>query len=248
MRSCIALCLCVALTCGAQPSTPPLFSIDDIDKRCVAIGGYPVAVESTECNVVDFGSIATVDGYSFFYARYRITAEVPFWPGLRDRQPNANALAIFVGQDGSDYVSIYRLYHEDFSDFAPYEFSIPSTLETPLGKVLHIERRSNGSGMQQWLNDEYWLWRWNDWQRLDVTSWYDRISAYLPSGYAAGGVSPAHFDLINLQSISPVRRMDDAQCCPSGGIVTVKFEWVDLALTIREARYDPDTDFRSLFE
>ena len=31
-------------------------------------------------------------------------------------------------------------------------------------------------------------------------------------------------------------------------IIVVSFEWVDLALTIREATYDPSTDFRSLSE
>jgi hypothetical protein len=214
----------------------------------VEIDGYPVTIRSDECSVVDFGLLTTVDAYVFSYARYLITAEVPSWPNLREHRSDANALLIFVSREASDYASIYRSYHEDFSEFAFFSFPVPTALETSLGKVLYIERRDAGGGMQQWFNDEYWLWQWNDWQRLDVTSWYATIDSYVPSGLTVDGVSPAHFDLLELRNVSPVRRMDDPQCCPSAGIVTVSFEWVDLALAITEVVYDPDTDFRSLSE
>jgi hypothetical protein len=236
------------LTCRAQVPTSPVISIDDIQSKCVEIDGYPVAVESDECNVVDFGLLTSIEGYAFFYARYLITAEVPSWPGLRERGSDANALIMFVSRDASGYASVYRTYHEDFSEFVFFSFPVPTVFETSLGTVLHIERRGSGGGLQQWFNDEYWLWRWNDWQRLDVTSWYADINSYVPPGYAVHGVSPDHFDLINLRNISPVRRMDDPMCCPSGGIVTATFQWVDLVLAIREVVYDPDADFRSLSE
>jgi len=38
-----------------------------------------------------------------------------------------------------------------------------------------------------------WLWQPDDWQQLDVSSWYARINSYLPSAHAIDGVSPARF-------------------------------------------------------
>jgi hypothetical protein len=236
----------VALACHAQITTPPDYSIERIGTECVTIDSYPVPVERGECTVVDFGQLTVVDGYAFHYARYQITAEVPFWPNLREIIPEANALIIFVGEEISEYVSVYRSYHENLSEFQRLSFPVPDVLDTAEGQVLHVKLRDTGDGMQQWFNDEYWIWRWNDWRKLDVTSWYSGLDAYIPSPYTVGGVSSDYFDLINLRNVSPVRKMDDPDCCPSAGIVTVSFEWVDLALTTRDVTYDPDTDFRSI--
>jgi hypothetical protein len=245
----LSFCLIVlaALDCAAQiPAQTPL-SIDEVQRACVDIQSYAVAIEDDECSVVDFELLTEVGGYAFYYARYQITAEVAFWPSLRDILPEANALVLFVGQAGGDSAQVYRTYHEDLEEFARYAFQAPEIIETPRGEVLHVIRRGPGSGMQQWFSDEYWLWQWNDWQRLDVSSWYSKINSYLPPSYAMQGVSAAHFDLVNLRTISPVRRPEDPQCCPSAGIVSVSFDWIDLALTIRDVRYDPDVDFRVLF-
>ena len=111
---------------------------------------------------------------------------------------------------------------------------------------MHVRRRDSGSGMYQWFNDEYWIWQWDDWQQLDVTSWYADAGSYLPAGLSLGGVAEDYFDLANLQNISPVRRTEDAQCCPSGGVARISFEWVDFTLVIREFVRDPEADFRAL--
>jgi hypothetical protein len=247
-RLSICLILFAALECAAQAPTQTRLSIDRAKTACVDIEDYAVAIQDDECSIVDFDLLTEMDGYAYYYARYQITAEVAFWPSLRDTLPEANALILFVGRAGEDFVQAYRTYHEDLAEFVVFAFPAPEMIETPRGKVLHIIRRGLGGGMQQWFNDEYWLWQWNEWQQLDVSSWYSKINSYLPSTYAMDGVSPAHFDLVNLRAISPVRKPQDAQCCPSAGTVTVSFDWVDLALTIRDVRHEPDVDFWTLVE
>jgi hypothetical protein len=244
-RISILVCCSAAFPCHAQILAPADISIERLRTECITIETYPVPIAQGECTVVDSGRLTVVDGFVFYFARYRITAPVPSWPELRDIVPDANALILFDGPESGESVRVYRSYHENPAEFDLRSFPVPEVLATSRGQVLHIRQRAPGDGMFQWFKDEYWIWRLNEWQKLDVTSWYAKLDAYVPATYSVAGVSSDHFDLIGLRNVSPVRRASDADCCPSGGIVTVSFRWVDDMLTIRDVSYDPDTDFRS---
>ncbi len=212
-------------------------------EHCVRLISYPVSIAADECTVVNFDSLGDVGGRGFYYARYTITTEVPWWPNLREIQPQSNAIVFFVASESGESVRIHRVFHEDLAEFVRYTFPPPEIIETERGKVLHVVKRSTGDGMYQWFNDEYWLSEWGEWRKLDVSSWYRHINDYLPPTFAVAGVVGSHFDIARLRLLAPVRKSSDADCCPSAGTVEVTFNWIGLELTIQDVRYKPEAKF-----
>ena len=241
----------ISLSCHAQIPTTLRWQIQEVQNECISLESERDAIPTRDCTVQEFDHLFTTDTHDFYYALYRDLLETPSELNLRvwdGPAGNKNVLILFAANRGAEYVSLYRALHDDRSKLGPYGFQAPEIIETMRGAVLHIIRRGIGSGMWQWFNDEYWLWQWNDWQKLDVTSWYKQAENHVPGGSQLGGVSYTSFDLSGLSNTSPVRRNGDAMCCPSGGILTVHFDWVDLSLSIREIEYDPDTDTMTRFE
>ena len=239
----------VTSTGHAQTSTGPKFSVEQLQNVCISLEPERDGVPSRECSVEEFGLLTTTDLYDFYYALYRDLLETPSRLNLElwdEPYSNKNVLLLFAGERNGDYARLERAWYADRAKLGPSAYQAPEIISTERGRVLHIIRNDTGAGVTQWFNHEYWLWQWGNWQRLDVTSWYKGIDAYLPSGYHVLGLSSNHFDLPNLRSISSVQKPGDANCCPSGGLITIQFKWIDLSLAIYDVSYDPDFDFRSL--
>ncbi len=253
ITSCAGLALIIVISaatpCRAQESELNDYAVVDLSARCIALDPDTDAAATRECSVQEFGHLAAIDSYDFYYALYRDLLEIPSELNLEvwDRGVgNRNVLLMFAGERGANHVGLMRSWFADRRELGPYAYRMPEIISTELGPVLHVIRHDNGDGMTQWFNHEYWLWQWGGWLRLDVSSWYDNIHSFVPSDHRVQGVSYNHFDLAALKNISPVRKHGDPDCCPSGGIITVDFEWVGLSLSVTSVAHDPDTDFRSM--
>lgn len=84
--------------------------------------------------------------------------------------------------------------------------------------------------------DLLYVKRGGDWVEIETTSWRDTLEDRLPKGFSAWqGID---YDFVGMGGRSPLWRDTDANCCPSGGRLTLGFRIEGTSLVLDKV--DPD--------
>ncbi len=232
------------------------WTLEEYQTRCIPIWSeemLEIAVVDGGCTVAEFGEIAQIDGFSIYYALYnddkRFLPEYleadddrDVWiQNLRASEnwvTESTALVLFqIGPGTQDRPTIFHLRKQERpSGFTQVEtFSIPEIIQTDIGPVMYLRGFGCCDGMQQYVFDEYLLWRDHEWLKLDPHAWFQNSHdpLRLPAGYSLNGIGNLFFQsLKKLIYDASVWGPDDPNCCPSGGDARIHFEWDDLTLRI----------------
>lgn len=114
--------------------------------------------------------------------------------------------------------------------------------------LLHIPGVSGGTGGYN-LDRLYRLAEAGDagnWQRIDIETWREGIATHLPEGLEIWkGVD---FDFADwfydaLSARTPLWRVDDANCCPTGGWATIHFDIdAEARLVVTDMTFTPSAE------
>ncbi len=94
-----------------------------------------------------------------------------------------------------------------------------------------------GTGNQ--YDEAYWSFGPNGPVRIDIESISEVLTSVLPAGFGVwkgGGL-----DMKTLTFRNWVWKPDDANCCPTGGAVTIRFQVDHAQLLVTEKNYDPNS-------
>jgi hypothetical protein len=166
--------------------------------------------------------MGNVDGKTYIYAIYcLIPARSSNEGKCGDRSftaayHRARGLAVFVRDAASEDARL--LTQRVDPDFGLYYYEKPEIVRTAAEVILHIPVVVDGTG--HFNGSDYYLWENQEWRHLDAVSWLNELKGQIPPGLAIWkGVWP---DLRTMEASAGLYRSEDANCCPTGGVVRVK--------------------------
>jgi hypothetical protein len=210
----------LTLPADARPFQFSAIARDCIDFKTIKRGKGPD--DYSDCAVTASGDIGSVDGKTYLYAIYCVIPSRSSEDGkCGDRSftafyHQARALAVFVRDSSAENVTL--LIERVDPDLGLYYYETPQIIRTAAGNILHIPIVVDGTGHGN--ESEYYLWENQEWRLLDAASWLDDLRKQLPPDLAIWkGVWP---DLKTMQVVAGLYRSNDANCCPTGGVVRAK--------------------------
>ncbi|MYD97492.1 MAG: hypothetical protein F4X98_08915 [Gammaproteobacteria bacterium] len=222
----------------AEEAEPLRWTLDEFRTRCIPLWSDEPTAKGDDCTVAEFGEIVELDGSTFYYARYHDgRAPDPGWFQtlgefnvlviLRSDPPDREAATVFhVRKPGNDYGYL--------THFAP------ELIRTQRGPILYLKALGPGGSDGQYDNHQYWLWRSGGWVLLDALSWVYALRERMPNGYSLGGIRNLAPALETMNYATDAYRAGDSRAEPTGGTVTIYFEWDDLTLQVARFEHDPN--------
>jgi hypothetical protein len=181
--------------------------VDAAAARSGCLPDYAEPIVERPCRLAKFGSIGTIDGHAFDFARYSFTTESGGSMGGR---------VLIFERAGTEQLRIL---------FVPENiggpFSDPKLTTLPRGKLLLIPGFDTGTG--NFNRERLYVWRKTAWRLADTTSWLDTLGKRLPKGLSAQkGIYP---DYVRMTASTPLWRSRDGNASPSGGNASIRLAW-----------------------
>lgn len=207
-----------------------------IRNKCIDFKSITTQTEpdqAADCAISEFGHLGIFNSQNYYYAIYCL---IPAYSlpdgGCRSDTFNAQfhkarAMAIFVNDDHSDTVSLLLKRAEEEIGLVWYEK--PEIIENTYGKFLYIPVHLDGTGSGN--SSEYFTWdkKSKNWKYFDATSWLNEIRT--PPGLSINkGIWP---DLKKMNAEAYFYRAKDANCCPTGGKIRIKFAAINGRLSVK---------------
>lgn len=237
VRLSVLFCAVPLLSAGAQGGSTGAWTIEDVRANCVPIEESDPEVERY-CTVAEFDEVVSIGTHTLYYALYQDSLP----DSERSHSDNhSNVLVLFSGSTADDSLDLLHVRHYMRSWWVSYD--APKILESERGPILYLPGAGIGDGRSQYAYDEYWLWKDDSWQELDVWGWYaetNHMSEFLPPDHSLDGIG--YFDLTSMRYTGDVRRSEDCHNCATGGRMTISFEWRDLELKVKDVEYFPIKD------
>ncbi|MYD96014.1 MAG: hypothetical protein F4X98_01330 [Gammaproteobacteria bacterium] len=241
MRRTLLIIVAVGGLSHGQEAEPLRWALDEFRTRCIPLWGD---VPNSDCTVAEFGEVAELDGSTFYFAVYDDrSAPVPDWATSWSRQ--ANAVVLFRAERPDLQTAIVLHVRKPDREYGQRAYRAPELLRTDLGPVFYLQGYGSGDGSFQFQYDEYWLWRSGSLVALDVHGWLYPTRERMPSGFSLKGIGDLRDALQTLRYVSgDVARDGDGDCCPTGGTVSIRFEWDGLSLRVADFEHDPGDRLR----
>ncbi len=181
--------------------------VDAAAARAGCLPDYAAPIVERPCQLAKFGTIGTIDGHTFDFARYSFAT-------ASGANMGARAL-IFEHADAGKLKTLF--VPENIGG----PFSDPEVIKSPQGSLLLIPGFDTGTGN---LNRErLYVWRKTEWHLADTTSWLDALMKRLPKGLSAlKGIYP---DYARMTASTPLWRKSDGNASPSGGRASIRLAW-----------------------
>ncbi|HEY4142529.1 MAG TPA: hypothetical protein VGM57_14005 [Pseudolabrys sp.] len=215
MRQHIAGAIVLTLALVSPAAADPDFEVPDnaprvVDSAAARSGCLPEYAEpivERPCQLAKFGSIGTIDGHSFNYARYAFTTEGGGTMGAR--------VLIFERASGDKL----RILFVPENVGGP--FSDPELIKSAGRTLLLFPGFDTGTG--NFNRERLYVWRQSEWHVVDTTSWLDTLNKRLPKGLAAlKGIYP---DYRRMTATTPLWHSNDGNASPSRGNTLVRLAW-----------------------
>ena len=92
-------------------------------------------------------------------------------------------------------------------------------------------------GTHGWHKNIYFIYKRNQWKRLDSESWWETLYSSIPEGHTIN--AGIEIDLTDFIGGSLLWKKDDCHACQSGGAVNFEFEIEDFRFIIKNIAYIP---------
>ena len=192
----------------AQPQTPALETIpfEAVQYECKQVGGIKFGANAQweNCHVTRGRWVATIDFLDIYQAQYCLgrtpdgcqqRAQVLF--ANRAYTPDATVLLVRLDEAGTSYTDPLIVNSDDNSVMSMTSHNAEGVVAT-----------------------QYYIWRTDHWAAIDTQHWQHDLQALLPKGTSTREVS-ALPDLESLSAEVKLFKLNDADCCPSGGIANI---------------------------
>lgn len=214
-------------------------SLEEAGRTCILATdeGEKADHPSVHCEVNEFRSLGSVEGYHFYYALYflydkELYADVDsqeIVSHTREGIGKNSAIAIFE-QSQSGHLSL--LWQDTVEDLNIAYFSAPTIVRNPIhGYFLFIPQTFTGTGGI--TASSYFHWRKDHWESISVN--FDQLR--LPKSYRTHGNININLETLSYDSM--VYTPDDSGCCAKGGSVYLTFKLVGNKLEIDRQKYTP---------
>ena len=227
-----------ALAGSSEAQVAETFSwpVDEFRSRCIPLWSD---APDPDCTVAEFREFAKLDGTSFFFALYDDRSKpVPDW--MTSDSQTSNALVLLSADRRDLDVATVLHVRKPKPGTEPRSYRFPELIQTDLGPVFYLQGDGLGDGSFQFQYDEYWLWRAETLVPLDVHGWLYPMRERMPTGFKLKGIGDLRDALRTLSYVtSDVARDGDADCCPTGGTVTIRFKWDHLTLRVASFEHEP---------
>jgi hypothetical protein len=225
----VLICLIVAGAAGsAQPPRGIIeggrqYPLDVIQRECVEFSNVKVGtgpLDARECAVDDFGEIGTVDGTTYYYARYCVVRSDADPGGCGDKSLTAwlsshRGLAIFARAGTGARLVFEYVDREIGNNSFPHP---PAFVPNAAGTLFDIPIAISGTGAGN--ESQYYVRSAGRWERLDADTWLADLGKRIPKGLEIWkGVWP---DLKTMRARAGLYREGDANCCPTGGAAEIR--------------------------
>jgi hypothetical protein len=191
-----------------------------------------------ECRVSEFGQIGSVNNHNFYYAIYCLVSNYDEKVTCQSREASRyygnRGLVIFSAQESVDKVEILAIRLQDYNG-SLVSYSKPQLIENQNRKLLYIPVPMDGTG--NFNLSEYYLWnsKSNQWGKLETESWMKKL--VMPNK----DVSPWKGIWVDLETMTSkiyLYKQGDGNCCPTGGLLTVRLSITDNHFSVVSTEYD----------
>lgn len=185
----------------------PGMLVSESQARAACIAELPDPLLDTRCKVEDFGGIGTLRGHAFAYALYTYATTAGAVMAARS--------VVFERLDAGRLRVLFAPVNEGGG------FDTPKLIRTPARIFLQIPGSESGTG--NFNRERLYVWRNEQWNAVDTTSWRDSLQRRLPKGLGAWkGIYP---DYVTLRASTPLWRDGDSNASPTGGRARLRFAW-----------------------
>jgi len=230
---------------NVSPAVPNRqFPMMVIQNQCIDFQDVKRGSESwqmRDCKVSHFGALGNVGGKSFYYATYCIIPNYPEKGMCGDtsfiaRMDEARGLAIFERGAGRNDAQL--LFERVNGDIGLYRYTDkPEIIRNRFGTILYLPIAVDGTG--NYNESEYYIREAGKWERIDSDAWLVDLSTRIPRGFEVWkGIWP---DLHTMQAKAMLYRSGDANCCPTGGVASIRLSIRSKKLVIESMAIDTTT-------
>lgn len=200
-----------------------VLKFDGVQQACVQVGEITFGPGGrwAHCHVTRGRWLATMDFLDLYQAQYCLgrnaetcdqRALVIF--GNRAYTPEAKALLVHIVDGNMEYDDPLVVIVDD-------ESVMGVSAHGPAGEV-----RKN-----------YYLWRDDHWVAMDAQGWQRDLAARLPGGMSVREATWP--DLETMTAQVRLFRAGDVDCCPSGGLASVKLGLAQTMFTVKQVKVSP---------
>ena len=219
----ILLLLLVALVATPVYAAGDVTKFEGVQQECAQVGDITFGPGGrwASCNVTRGRWIATLNFMDLYQAQYCL--------GKNEEACDQRALVIFSN----------RAYTPDAKallvriDEGAMEYDDPLVVISGDESVMSISAHSPAGVVAK----SYYLWRIDHWVAMDAQGWLHGLYAHLPKG--ASVRQAAWPDLETMSAQVSLFRMDDADCCPTGGVAKVELGLAKEKFAIQQVKVSP---------